>query len=275
MSIVNHILTSLTDLLLSPWTFQSPWPALIFASLAVSGILLGLFRLSSNQTAMRRARDRLIARVLELLLFRHDLRVSLTACWRIALANGSYLSTFVIPMLVSILPLWCMFAQLSAWFEYRPLRVSESAVVEIELDPAYAVLQSSTRITTSDSLSLVNPGVRIPLRNELCLSVRAHEIGVGWIEIEVGGLVERRSILVEERLARVAPKCQRPGWWREFLHPTETVLSRDSPVVRFDVRYPTRQLWLGDREMHWTIVAFVLIMVFSLGLGKLFGIRIA
>jgi hypothetical protein len=275
MSIVNNILTGLGDLLLSPWAFQSPWPALIFASLVVAGVLVGLFRLSSNPTAIRRGRDQLLARVLELLLFRHDLRVSLSACWRIAVANARYLSAFALPMAVSILPLWCMFAQMAAWFEYRPLRVGESALVEFELDKALSVLNSPLTITTSDSLELVNSGVRIPLQNELCLSLRANTAGPGWIEIQVANRSERRLVLVDERLTRVAPKCQRSGWWSEFLNPAEPPLASGSALRRFDIRYPVRQLLIGDSEVHWAVVAFVLVMVFSLVLGKLFGVRIA
>lgn len=275
MSIVNSILTSIGDLLLGPWTFTSPWPALVFASLVASGVLVGLFRLSSNQTAMRRGRDQLFARVLELLLFRHDLGVSLSACGRIAAANVRYLSAFAFPMLVSLLPLWCLFTQMEAWFEHRPLRVGETAVVEIELAPPLSVMSSPLKVTTSASLQPENSGIRIPLQNELCLNLRAMQLGQGWVEFQVGDLVERRPVLIETRLARVATERHRSGWWQGFLNPTARPLTNNSPLVRFDVRYPARQLLIGDREVHWTSVAFVLIMVFSLAIGKVFGIRIA
>lgn len=275
MSLLNFLLTRLGDLVLAPWSFHTAWPALVVASLVAAAILVALFRLSSNQTAVRRGRDRLLARVLELLLFRHDMGVSLTACWRITVENARYLAVFLLPMAISLVPLLCLFAQFSAWFEHRPLRIGESLILEIELDQAYSVLNSPLQISTSDSLQVVNSGVRIPLHNELCLPLRAIESGMGWIELQVEGRSERRTVLVSDRLNRVSPYQQRTRWWADFLNPTATPLAQDSPLMRFDVRYPTRQLFIGDREVHWTIIAFVLMMIFSLALSKLFGIRIA
>lgn len=275
MGFLNSLLTRLGDLLLSPVAFRSPWPGLVWASLVASFVLVALFRWTSNPVRMRRCRDQLIARVLELLLFRHDLGVSLTACGRIAVANLRYLSVFLLPMAVSLVPLWLLFSQFAAWFDFRPLNVNEAVVVELELRPELAVMRTRVQVTASPSLQLLNAGVRVPAGNELCLRLRAIHPEPGEIELRIGTHIERRTILVSDRLARVAATSHRAGLWQALLHPADAPLAEDSPFIRMDVRYPPRQFLLGDREVPWVLAAFVFAMLFSLLLGKLLGIQIA
>lgn len=258
-----------------PLSFESPWPAVVILSLmAASGLLL-LFQMSANPVALRRGRDRLVARVLELLLFRHDLGVSLSACGRIAIANLRYLSAFMIPMLVSLVPFWCLFSQMAAWFENRPLRRHEKVILEIELVPQYSVTKTPVVISTSSTLRLLNAGVRVPARNELCLALRAEQAGPGWVEIQIEHQETRCPILISDQLARVSTLAQPAGFWSEFFSPTETPLAPDSHLNRIQIRYPVRQILIGDLEVHWTMVVFVLIMGFSFGLSWWFGVRIS
>ena len=110
---------------------------------------MGLFRVASNPVAIRRGRNRTIARTLELLLFRHDLRVSLSACRRILGANVVYLGQFGRPFLVSVVPLCLIYVQMAEWFEHRPLRVGETATVEMGL------CVEKRRISLADSRSQI------------------------------------------------------------------------------------------------------------------------
>src|SRR5437870_2531070 len=84
--------------------FSRPWPGLLAASLVTSIAMLLVIRLVSSPAAIRRAKDRLVARVLELVLFRHDARVSFTAGGRILAANLAYLQTLLWPVVFSIVP---------------------------------------------------------------------------------------------------------------------------------------------------------------------------
>src|SRR5262245_31820995 len=104
MRFINMLLTAACDLVLAPFAGESPWPPLIAASFLAAALLVGLFRISADPGAILRQRNRLIARVLELVLYRHDFRTSLTACGRIVAANLGYLREFVKPMLVSAIP---------------------------------------------------------------------------------------------------------------------------------------------------------------------------
>ena len=81
MSTLQTITGLFVDLLLAPFT--RPWPALAAAALVTAVMMLLIVRWTSRADATRRAKDRLTARVLELVLFRHDATVSCTAVGRI------------------------------------------------------------------------------------------------------------------------------------------------------------------------------------------------
>src|SRR5690349_15843643 len=104
MWLVNRPLNFLFDLIMRPFAGESPWPGLIAASLLTAAVLVGLFCVTSNQRAILRARNKFLARTLELLLFQHDLRVSLSSCGRILKANFVYLFQFLLPMAVGLIP---------------------------------------------------------------------------------------------------------------------------------------------------------------------------
>ena len=76
MSYINSFSGFIVDALLRP--FVGPWPALAVAALATAVLMLLIIRWTFSPERIRRTKDRLTARVLELVLFRHDAGVSLT-----------------------------------------------------------------------------------------------------------------------------------------------------------------------------------------------------
>ena len=69
---VNKIMTAGFDILLMPLRTESPWPGMLAASLLAALVATTILKWTSNPHAIRRRRDRAIARVLEMALFRHD-----------------------------------------------------------------------------------------------------------------------------------------------------------------------------------------------------------
>lgn len=275
MRLLNRLLNFLGDLVIAPWRFESAWPALVVASFVTALVMVGLFHLSADQPGMRRARNRLIARVLELLLYRHDTLVSLTACGRILIANAAYLGQLVRPVAVALVPTALLFIQLACWFEYRPFRPQERVLVEVVGNPNASSALSSATLMASENLTVETEGVRIPSRHEVSWRLRAGEPGAGWVDVHVGDAVYRKQIAVDRRLAKVDARRPHAGLWQQLIHPLEPHLPRRSEITHIDVRYPARELLLGTWEVHWAMAAVVLMMAFGLVLGWMFGVTIA
>jgi hypothetical protein len=275
ISLLNQFISGLFDLLMQPFELRSPWPGLIAASVLVSIVLLALFRVSSNAEEIRRTRNRLIARTLELLMFQHDLRVSLTACGRILRANAAYLLQFLRPMVVAVIPLALILVQMESWFDRRPLQTGEQTVLTVELDSSRPVLKESASIKLSDNLRLDSLPVRIPSRNELAWRITAIGDGDHWVDVTVGSVTERKSLAVGDRLVRLSSHRESIGVVRQLLAPSESPLDSADPFRRMQITYPARELLVGQKEVSWLVAGFALMMVFSLSLGRVFGVRIA
>lgn len=271
----HRALNGLFDLLLWPFRLHNPWPGLIAASLVTAAVLVALFSISSNPSAIRRSRNKLLARTLELLLFQHDLRVGLTACGRIVSANLAYLFQFLKPLCVGLVPLLLLFVQTENWFERRPFLVGEQGVLTVELATAYPVLTTPVQLQLSESLRVDSPPVRIPSKNELAWRFVAESGTANWAEVTVAGIHERKHVVTGTTLARVSSVRVPQGVARELFAPSEKPLASSSPMQRLEISYPTRKLFLGLTEIPWIAAVLVLMMVFSLGLGRLFGVPIA
>jgi hypothetical protein len=208
-------------------------------------------------------------------MFQHDLRVSLTACGRILLANSAYLLQFLRPMVLGIIPLLLIFVQMESWFDRRPLRTGENTVLTVEIDPSQPILTQSAQLTLPAALRADSPPVRIPSGNEVAWRMTAAGHGDHSIEVTFGSTRERKSVSVGDRLVRLSFSRESKGVVRQLLSPSELPLDSASPFRRIHVSYPSRELLIRQTEISWPVAAFGLMMIFSLGLGRLFGIRVA
>jgi len=272
---LNKVLNVCGDLILRPWISQSPWPSLILGSVAAAAVMVLLFSLTSSQALLRRRRNQLLARTLELLLFRHDARVSLTACGRILSANGAYLGAFLKPMAVSLMPMLLILVQLAAWFEFRPLRTGESALLTIKLEEEVSVLESPAELRLTNSLESEGLPVRIPRTNEICWKIRVKSESEAWAEIQYGDAVERKDIAAGPQFTKISTQRVAPGVWQELLNPVESPLSAAGPIEKIEVAFPERILRVGDFEIHWLVASLLIMMASGLLIGKIAGVSIA
>ena len=275
IDILNRTMTALFDGLMQPWKMQSPWPAMVVSSLVTAAVLVFLFRISSNPESIRQSRNRLLARTLELLMFQHDLRVSLTACGRILWANSVYLFQFLRPMAVGAIPLLLIFAQLESWFQWRPLHVGERTVLTVDVDAAYPVSSTLAELSLSDGLQLDSPVVRIPSTNQMAWRIKASQAGLGWGDVKIGEVTERKTIVSGQDLTRLSAQRPLEGQWTGLLSPSETSLAVSGPIKKMQITYPTREISMGETELSWIVASIGLMMVLSLLLGRIFGIRLA
>jgi len=271
---LNAILNALFDLILGPFRVESPWPGMVAASIFSSIILLLVFRTTSSQKAVRRAKDRLIARLLELVLFKDDIIVNMGAFARVLVANLVYLRKLLAPLCVSLIPFALILIQLSTWFAARPLRPGEAALVKVRFREATPVEKRSVRLTGSARVAIEPPAVRIPSQNEIDRRIRAKEKGKGWIDLHVDGQAIRKEVTIGSRLARVSKRRARRGFMNALLNPAEESLPRESAVSSIEITYPARELIIGGRRINWVVAFVVLSVVFASLLKRPLGVEI-
>ena len=274
MDYVNTIIGKPFDLMLGPLADRDPWIGMILVSFVASLILLAIFKYTSSQNRIRRRKNVMIARVLELLLFRNDIIVSMTALGRAVAANFFYLAWVLLPMLASMVPLALILTQTADWFDGRPLESGESVVVTARFLPSHKVMNQTISLETSDGFTVDSDPVRIPSLNEVSWRVRTSDGAVGSLGVSANGETFGKRVVAGLRMARTTRVRPSSGFWDQLAYPGEKVLPGGCPLASIEVQYPPSRLAVGDKDVHWLIAFLVLTMLFAFGLMKPFGVTI-
>lgn len=304
MDFLNGLLTSAFDLLMRPVQGLNPWIGMCLATAFITIVLLLTFKLTSRPEAIRKSKGRLIARTLELVLFQQDMWVSLSAVGRILWANLLYLKELLIPLSVAIVFALPLLAQCAAWFESRPLREHERALLEVQMQslpegiaskPSLTVpvvvhadtqaitvpsRQSSTQRQPAGDFAFWNwllaiesasPGVKSATVN---WRVSGAEHGQGSLAIEIGGVTLQKNVVVGDGLARVSRRLPpASNYWDRLLYPSEPAVASSSSVKSVELHYPARNWYvdlpvIGFWDVNWLVAVFILSIVFGIILKK-------
>ena len=257
-----------------PPVLHSPWWALIAAAFVASWVPVVAFRLAGNPESLRMARSQLLARALELVLFRHDGRVLMTATYRIGIANLSYLRQFAAPMLVGALPLILLWSEGAAWFQYRAFVDGETIIVELQLAPNFPVMTTPIVVQTLDGVGDVIGPVRTVARNELTFRLQALGAKPGRVGLRIGDVEYLQPIAIGDELVRLVPARQAVRSLDQLLEPIAPLLP-PGPVVSCSIRYPARLFQIGGWELSAATAGIVLLLGFSIVVGKCVGVNVA
>ena len=272
MIYLNGFLNRVFDLVLSPLVGLGPWIGMIGLCLLTSVLVLLVFKVTSDQAAIARERNRGVARVLELLLYRDDIVVSLGAVSRVLSANGRYMLHLLVPFGVTIVPVFLVLVQASSFFGYRPLQQGEQAVLTARFDSRVDVVNTPVSLVSSPSVRIQTPPVRMP--SEHAVSWRIQAIGAeAWADLNVDGQAIRKRISVGPGSRRVAPRRVRAGFLNELLNPTERPLPSNSSVQCVEISYAPAFFRLGSSRLHWLAVFLVLTLFLGLLVKRPLGVE--
>ncbi len=275
MRVVNLVFGGLVGLALWPFRALSPWAGMASLSLLTALLMLAVFKLTSDQAAVRKAKDAIKAHLLELRLFKDNLRVSLGAQGGILKANLRYAAANLRPLLVMIVPLVLILTQMSLWFDRAPLRPGEETLVKVLLDAGSDPAGISIALEPGSNLIIDSPAVRIPDDHEVVWRLRAVDEGAGRVLVTAGGRTIEKAVAVGGRpLTRISSVASRGSFWKRLLHPGEPPLPAGTPVRSIEVLYPAKKLAVFGLAIHWLIAYFILSLVFGFALKGVFKVEI-
>ncbi len=270
MDILTHIavwLNALSDAmgsaLLAPVAVLPGWLSAT-AIAAVTGLmLLVVFKYTSNQRAIKRVRDEIRAHRLARKLFRQSASAAFRTQGRIIAAAFRLLALAVPPTLVMVVPVLLLWGQMGLWYQSRPLRVGEEAVVSLELNGGIGDAGPEIRLRPTDAADVTAEPVRMFSRREVCWSIRARESGYHRLVVDVDGRPYEKELAVGDGYMRVS--AVRPPWcWTDVLiHPAERPFSPESPVQSIRIEYPRRDSWISGTD-RWVIYWFAASLVAAL-----------
>lgn len=257
---LNHLANALGRPLLAPVSWLPGWLSATLIAGVTGALLLLIFKYTSNQAAIKRVRNDINANVFALKLFKDATPVVLGA--QVAMIRGA-LRLFVlaiVPMLVMMVPVLLALGQISLWYQHRPLRVGEEAVIALKLSGQAGDPMPAVALGDTPAAEVLTGPVRVPAQREVVWLVKARQEGAHRLSFRAGDHEAAKELAVGDGFMRVSPR--RPAWeWTDaLLNPAEPAFAASSPVQSIEIAYPDRPGWSTGTD-NWVIFWFVVSMV--------------
>lgn len=279
---LNRAITFLFEGLFYPFRAFHPMVGMLVVSAVTGVVMLWLFKVTSNQEGIRRAKKRIWARLYELYLYNRDLGVMLRSQRGLIIANLGYLRHSVKPMLFMIVPIFFILVQLHLRFGMRPLEVGKSAVVTVKFHGGLPQGNPGFELKASRGLKVETAPVRIAdratQRYEASWRIRADEPGEHELVLELDGETVAKKVWVgyPGGIRRISNgRYRASSIMQAFLEPGEAPIDPKAGVEAITVKHPSGSLsFFGFWETHWLVWFCILSIAAGLALKNRFGVEI-
>ncbi len=266
---LNAALGGLVSAVLYPFRGLPPIAGLTFVALLTSIAILLVFRATSDQKALRRVKNLITAGILEILLFRDDLRAVVRAQWDIFRHSLTYMRLSLVPMLWVIVPIVLLMIQLQFHYGYRSLQPGESAIVKATLAGEDGLIKvRELRLNVDGGLEVETPLLLLPAEGEADWRIGALSDGSHELSLDVDGLQLAKRVVVGPHSGTISPRRPSTGLLDQLLYPVEPPVPGNALVDAIEVAYPTATVSFFGWDTHWMIVFFILTIVIAFALQK-------
>ncbi len=246
---------------------------LVLAISIIIGLLMVIvFRYTSDQKAIGRAKDRLKAHLLAVRLFQDQLPVVMCAYGKILRGTASYLRLAFTPFMIAILPITFLIVQLDRYFGWMPLQPAQTFLVEARVEDPAALNDASLQLPSQ--LSSSAPAVHVPKDKEVVWRVTAEHEGRYEIKIAASGQTVSKQVVVSPVLARVSPVRLKGNFWERVFTSGEPALADNSPVQSITIDYAPREIDFAWMQWNWIVLFFVVSLVAGFVFKSVLGIQV-
>lgn len=258
--------------ILRPAAAGAPLLLALATSVAAGLLIVLIFRYTSDQKAIRRAKDELQAQLLAVRLFQDQLRVVLRAYPRILLGTVRYVRLTLLSTLVMLVPLVPLMVQLDRYLGWMPLVPGKPFLLKVRVAAPGAL--ENVGLQLPPGLSQTATPVRVPAENEIVWRVTAEREGSYHADVVVDGQRFSKEVIVADGLVRISAVRWRGHLWRRLLESGEDPLPEGAPVEAISINYLPRNLDLAIAQWNWIIVFFLASVLSALLFKKVLGIEI-
>ena len=254
--------------------FQSwnPMIGLLAVSIVTGGIMLVIFRYTSNQEAIARTKNLIKAYILEVRLFQDDLRLQMAAQRKILVTNFHYMRYALAPMLVMLVPVLIILIQLDVRYARRPFRPGETAVLRVALEEETPL--SSLAFEVPDGIAVEAGPLRVEERNELDWRIRFEKGGPIDAVFTAGSDRTVKRLEVGDRLTKLSESRGKPNLLSVWANPAEAPLPASSAFHSIEIDYPDRDLRIWGFGTHWLVVFFGASVIFGFAIKGFVGVEV-
>lgn len=280
METLNRILNSIFDGLLGLFASLDPAYGLLVVSIITGILMLAVFRYTSDQKGIKRAKNLVKAHFLAIRLYKDDISQMFSTMKNIIVSNLIYMSKSVKPMLFMLVPVSLVLIQLDSRYEHRPFKVGESTVITVRQHTSDGASSASLDALSKISLSapsgikVETPALRIPEKAEVSWRIKMEQEGSFDLLVIDGGQEFQKHVYVSNTLTALSPSKDRKSFSASLFSPAEPSLPTDAPVESIMLTYPKRDLRLWGIGFHWLVGFFVLSLIAGFALKGVFKVEI-
>ena len=268
---LNNALSLVMDAGLRPLAGLPPLVSLFLISLVSALLILIVMRHVSNQAGLSRSKRGMQASLLEIRLFKDDLRAVMSALRDGLRHNARYLMLSLVPLAWVAVPLSLIVVHLQAYYGYAGLTPGSPALITVtlhdEIPPDAAI-----SLHAPSGLRVDTEAARFAGTNEVVWRILPIDAGDHVITVRVGAGKATKSVLVSPRIARRSPQRVSASLLGQLAYPSDPPLLPDGPIKRIIVTYPERELDIAGWHVHWTSVYIGLSIACAFALARPFGI---
>ena len=252
--------------------FTSPLAIVVVLSIVIGLLMIVLFGYTSNQKAIKVAKDQLKAHLLAVRLFQDQLHVVVGSYGRILRGTGRYLKLAFMPLLYVIIPITLLIVQVDRYLGSTGIQVSVPFLVTVRVSNPDALNDVSLELPTE--ITMTAPAVHVPAHREIVWRLAATKEGEYEVKAAAAGQSVTKRVHVSSELARLSPVRLRGHFWERMFSSTESAIPDNSPIESVAINYPERNIEIAGYEINWIWLFFILSVIAGFIFKELLGIQV-
>jgi hypothetical protein len=274
MNAVSKIITTVLDVLLVPFGRAQHTLGLVWLSLLTGVAMAYVFKATSDERAIRRAKNRFTSYILEMRIYQDDLRVVFGSFFRALSANVLYLRSILKPVLVLIIPVVLVFMQLDERYGRSQLSPGSTTVLTLRLARGADLYEPGVSIACSPGAAVDAGPVRIFDTREIAWRIRIASPGTHSATIVAGGFQYSLPIVAEPSYRMIGHSRSTSPFFEPLLHPALPAISRGSPIESVRIHYPGASYPFLFWDVHWIVLFIVYSLIAALAMKLIVGFEI-
>ena len=256
---------------LSSW-FTSPLAIVVWLSIVIGLVMVVLFGWTSDQKAIKVAKDQLKAHLLAVRLYRDQLHVVMGSYGKVLRGTGRYLRLAFMPLLYVIIPITFLIVQVDRYLGSTPVPLHTQFLMTVHTSNGDAL--NSVSLDLPPGVTMTAPPVHIPAENTVVWRLQGEQPGHYDVRVSAGAQSVTKKVCVGTDLARISPVRLRGQFWDRLFSSAEPAISADIPIEAIAVNYPDRDIQIAGYGINWIVLFFVLSMIAGFAFKEILGIQI-
>jgi hypothetical protein len=266
-------LTQFFTFILKPFENGNAYGGLIFISVITGTVMLFLFKLTSNQEAMKAVKTKIGAYFLEMRLYKDDVRAVMSSQRRILRANMGYMKLALIPAAVMIVPVILIMVQLELRYARTGLMPGDTAMIKVKVAEGTDVMLEGIRLKTGPGIEKASPAVRISSLGETDWKIRVKDEGVHDIVVSSGAGEMTLPVYSTRRLVPVFSIFKKSSILEVIFNPGAPRIPAALPFESIEIKYPAKSFGWGLFSLSWMWSFLIISMLFGVVLKFLFKVE--